>query len=74
MNNVWTDHELKAAEYAHRAALNYKKAAECNDSGNIERALHHALEAATYMDYSSQHAKQANDYYIKTVIDDMLEY
>jgi hypothetical protein len=74
MNNVWSDHELKAAEYAKWAAVHYKKAAEYNDCGKIEKALHHALLAATNMDYSSLHAKQANDYCFKTMIDDMLEY
>ena len=73
MDNVWSDHELKAAEYAKRAAMHYQKAAECNDSGNIEKALHYALLAATDMDYSTIHAKQANDYCFKIMINDMLE-
>jgi hypothetical protein len=74
MNNEWSEHALKAAEYANWASIHYKKAAECNDMGDIERALHHALLAATDMDYSSQHAKKANDYCIATMIGDMLEY
>jgi hypothetical protein len=73
MNNFWSDHELKAAEYAKRAAMHYTKAAEYNDSGKIEKALHHALLAATDMDYSTQHAKLANDYCFKIMMDDMLE-
>lgn len=31
MNNVCSGHELKAAEYAQRAALNYKKAAPADN-------------------------------------------
>jgi hypothetical protein len=73
MNNVWSDHELKAAEYAKRAALNYIKAAEYNDSGNLQQALHYALLAANDMDYSAQHAKYANDYCYKAMLNDMLE-
>ena len=74
MNNVCSGHELKAAEYAQRAALNYKKAVEYNDSGNIEMALHHALLAATELDHSSQHAKKVTDFYVKTIIDNMFEF
>jgi len=74
MNNVWTDQELKAAEFARRAAMNYKKSAEYHESGDIEKALHHALLAATEIEYSTLHANKATDYYIKTIIDDMLEF
>jgi hypothetical protein len=73
MNNVWSEHELKAAEYAKRAAMHYQKAAEFNDSGNIEKALHYALLAANDMDTSTIHAKQANDYCFKIMLNDMLE-
>lgn len=73
MNNVWSDHELKAAEYAKRAVIHYTKAAEYNDSGNLEKALHYALLAANDMDYSTQHAKYANDYCYKFMINDLLE-
>ena len=73
MKNVWSDHELKAAEYTKRAAMNYTKAAEYNDSGTHEKTLHYALLAANDMDYSTQHAKYANDYCYKSMINDMLE-
>ena len=73
MNNDWTIHELKAAEYAQRAAFHYKIAAEYHDKGNIEKALHHALLAANNVDNSTIHAKQANDYCFKTLINDLLE-
>lgn len=74
MNNLWSEHELKAADHAKRAATHHKKAAEYNDSGDNEKALYYALLAATDMDYTTQHAKQAIDNGITTIINDMLEY
>jgi hypothetical protein len=74
MNNGWSYHELMAAEHAKRAELHHKKAAEYYDLGDIEKALHYALLAASDMDYSTQHALQANDYCMTTIINDLLEY
>ena len=73
MNNTWSFHQLKAAEHAKRAAIHYKKAAEYTDSGDLERAIHYACLAASDMDYSTQHAKQAFDYCFTKMINDTTE-
>lgn len=62
MKSVWSEHELKASEFAKLASIHFKKAAEFNDAGDFEQALHQVLLAATDMDHSSMHAKKANDY------------
>lgn len=73
MKNVWSEHELKAAEFAKLAAIHFEKAAEFNNAGDFEQALHQALLAATNMDHSSMHAKEANDYCFKNMISDIFE-
>jgi hypothetical protein len=73
MNNVWSEHELKAADFAKLASIHFQKAAEFNDAGDFEQALHQALLAATDMEYSTLHAKQANDYCFENMIQETLE-
>jgi hypothetical protein len=73
VRNIWSDHHLKAAEHAQKAALHYKRAAEYFNAGNPDKAIHHALLAITQIDYSSEHAQQANEFCFKTMINDMLE-
>jgi hypothetical protein len=65
MTNLLSEHELKAAEFAKLASIHFQKAAEFNDAGDSEHAIHQALIAATAMNNSSMHARQANDYYLK---------
>lgn len=74
MKNVWSDHHLKAAEHAKKAALHYQRAAECYEAGDPEKAIHHALMAITHIDYSSEHAQQANEFCFRAMINDMLEF
>jgi hypothetical protein len=74
VKNVWSDHQIKAAEHAERAAMHYKRAAEYYEAGNPEKAIHHALLAIMQINYSSVHARQANEYCFKTMIDDLLEF
>ncbi len=62
MDSIWSRHALKAAEFAELAAVHFQKAAEFNNAGDFEQALKQALLAATEMDYSTQYAKEANDY------------
>jgi hypothetical protein len=73
MNDEWNDHILKAAKYAEWASLHYKVAADYKESGDLERALYHALIGATDLDYASQHAKIANDHIYKSSKNGMLE-
>lgn len=73
MKNIWSDHQLKAANHAERAAIHYKRAAEYYDAGNHERAIHHALLAVTHIDYSSEHARQANDFCFTYMMNDLPE-
>lgn len=73
MNNDWTTHQLKAAEYAQRAAFHYKIAAEFNAMGNIEKAIQNARLAVINIDNSISQARHANEYCFKSIIDDMLE-
>lgn len=73
MNKIWSDHELKAAKYAQNAVEHFTKAALYNDMGNLKMALHYALLAANDMDYSTQHAKHANDYCYRFMINDQFE-
>ncbi len=73
MNNLWKQHELKAAAFAKLAAIHFQKAAEFNDAGDFAQALHQSLLAATNMDRSSLHAKQANDYCFRKLICDTNE-
>jgi hypothetical protein len=73
MNNLRSEHELKAAEFAKLASIHFQKAAEFNDAGDVEHAIHQFLLAATDIDYSSIHAKQANDYSFNNMINDTPE-
>jgi hypothetical protein len=74
MDKFWSHHALKAAESAELAAVHYQKAAQLNNAGDFEEALKQALLAAAEMDNSTQHAKQANDYYYRNMINDLAEY
>ena len=74
MNNDWSNHVLKAAERAQRAAMLYKKAAGQNDSGDVGEALHFAYLAAVEMEYSTQHAIEADECCKSTMIYDTLDY
>ena len=73
MKNAWSEHHLKAAGHAEKAAVHYKWAAEYYEAGNPEKAIHHALLAITHIDYSLEHAQQAKEYCFKIMINDMLE-
>jgi hypothetical protein len=73
-HNVWSDHQIKAADHAKRVALHYKKAAEYYETGQPDKAIHHALQAISHIDYSSRHAHQANRFCFKTMLYDLLEY
>ncbi len=73
MSDEWSEHILKAAKYAEWASLHYKVAADYKESGDLERALYHALIGATDLDYASQHAKTANDQLYKSTKNGMLE-
>lgn len=73
VKNVWTEHHVKAAKHAEWAAIHNRRAADYYEAGNIEKAIHHALIAIEQIDYSSQHAQQANDYCFKNMIDNLPE-
>jgi hypothetical protein len=73
MGDEWSEHILKAAKYAEWASLHYKVSADYKESGDLERALYHALIGATDLDYASQHAKMANDHIYKGSKNGMLE-
>lgn len=73
MKNIWSEHHLKAAKHAQWAAMHYRRAAGYYDSGNTEKAIHYALLAINQLDYSSYHAQQANEYYFKTMTDNLPE-
>jgi len=72
--NIWSEHHVKAAKHANLAAIHYKRAADYFEVGEREKAIHHALLAITQIDYSSQHARQANEFCFKTMMNDMLEF
>ncbi len=73
MNDEWSEHILKAAKYAEWASLHYKIAADNKRSGDLQKALYHALIGATDLDYASQHAKLANDHIYKSAENGMPE-
>ena len=74
MENSWSEHHRKAAEHAEKAALHYKEAAEYYEKGNPDKAIHQALLAVSHLDYSSEHAQQANEYCFKTMFNDLLDF
>jgi hypothetical protein len=73
MKEIWSHHALKASEFAKYAAKHFEKAAELNDEGDYEQALEQTLLAVTNMDYSTQHAKQANEYCFMTEVNELPE-
>ncbi len=73
MENIWSSHHLKAAEHAQKAAIHFKRAASFYDTGEHEKAIHHALSAINHIDRSSKHAKCANEFCFDSMINDMLE-
>ncbi len=73
MDDDWSEHILKAAKYAEWASLHYKVAADYKETGDMERALYHALIGATDLDYASRHAKIANDRFYRSSKNGTLE-
>jgi hypothetical protein len=73
MKNIWSEHQRKAAKHAEWAASHYRRAAKYYLTGDTEKAIHHALMAVTQLDYTSQHARQANEYCFKAMMNNTFE-
>ena len=72
--DIFATHHLKAAQHAQKAASHFTRAANFYNTGDYEKAVHHALSAVKHIDWSAEHAQSANEFCFNNMINDMPEY